>query len=122
MVFTVIVLGFLRLLAGVLGWPYWLALLCTSEICTVLRFLVLDYWVFRTQRPTWKRLWQYHVSNAVAFGIWWSVANVLRAAGVHYLLAALFAIPCTIGLNLLSDFRWTWRQRKLPGPSSTLPP
>ena len=112
--FTVMTIGLIKLLAGILAWPYALATICTSEICTVLRFLAVDHWVFERRRPTWTRLWQYHVSNAVGFCIWWSVANALRAAGVHYLLAATLAIPCTIGLSLLSDFLWIWRK---PHPS-----
>ena len=74
-----------------------------------LRFLVVGRWVFSHRAPTWKKLWQYHVANALGFGTWWGVANLLKAAGVHYMLAAVLAMFFSVGFNLLSNFLWIWR-------------
>jgi len=109
-VFAAVGLGLLKLMAGVLGWPYILATLLSGEIGTILRFLVVDRWVFRHPRPTLTRLWQYHVANALGFGIWWSVANLLEAAGVHYLVASVLAMFFSVGVNMLSNFWWIWRK------------
>jgi putative flippase GtrA len=109
-VFAAIGLGLLKLMAGVFGWPYFLATLLSGEIGTVLRFLVVDRWVFRHPRPTFMRLWQYHVANALGFGIWWSVANLLEMMGVHYLVAAILAMFFSVGVNMLSNFWWIWRK------------
>jgi putative flippase GtrA len=108
-VFAVASLGLLKLLVVSLAWPYAVATLCSGEICTILRFLVVDRWVFNHRALTWKKLCQYHAANALGFGIWWGVANLLKAAGVNYLLAAVLAMFFSVGFNLLSNFLWIWR-------------
>jgi putative flippase GtrA len=108
--FAVVSLGLLKLLGGSFAWPYAVATFCSGEICAILRFLAVDRWVFSHRAPTWKRLWQYHVANALGFGIWWGVANLLKAAGVHYLLAAVLAMFFSVGFNILSNFLWIWRK------------
>ena len=107
--FAVASLGLLKLLAGSFAWPYAIATFCSGEICTILRFLAVDRWVFSHHAPTWNKLWQYHVANALGFGVWWGVANLLKAAGVHYMLAAGLAMFFSVGFNLLSNFLWIWR-------------
>jgi putative flippase GtrA len=101
----------LKLFFGVLHWPYWFGTALQAEICTVLRFLVNDRWVFHHPRPTWQRLWQYHVANAGGFAVWWIIANLLQRAGVHYILSAVLAAACSSGVSLLSNFLWVWRKK-----------
>lgn len=108
--FAFVGLGSLKLIAGVLGLPYTLATLISGEIGTILRFLVVDRWVFLHPRPTFRRFWQYQIANALGFGIWWSVANLLEAAGVHYLVASVLAMFFSVGVNMLSNFGWVWRK------------
>ncbi|MCX6933147.1 MAG: hypothetical protein NTZ29_10745, partial [Verrucomicrobia bacterium] len=36
----------LKLMVGIMGWPYMVSTLGSGEIGTVLRFLVVDRWVF----------------------------------------------------------------------------
>ena len=103
-------LGLLKILAGILAWPYTLATLCSGEICTFLRFLMVDRWVFGHQRPSWQRLWQYHVANALGFAVWWTAANLLKSAGVHYLVASVLAMFFSVGFGLVSNFLWIWRK------------
>lgn len=103
-------LALIKAMAGVLGWPYPLATLLSGEICTIFRFLVVDRWVFGHARPTMKRLWQYHLANAVGFAIWWCAANGLKLAGVHYLLASVLAMFFSVGFSALSNFLWIWRK------------
>ena len=104
-------LGLIKVMAGMLAWPYELATLLSGEICTILRFLVVDRWVFNHARPTLTRLWQYHVANALGFAIWWSAANGLKFAGVHYLLASVLAMFFSVGFNFAANFLWIWRRR-----------
>lgn len=115
-VFAVLGIGLLKLMAGVLGWPYTLATLVSGEIVTILRFLVVDRWVFRHPRPTLRRLGQYHIANALGFGIWWSAANLLAAAGVQYLVASVLAMCFSVGINMLSNFGWIWRKPTIAKP------
>lgn len=117
--FAAVGIGLIKLMAGILGWPYFAATLCAGEIGTILRFFAVDRWVFGHRRPTWKRLGQYHVANALGFGVWWGAANVLQAIGVQYLLASILAMGFSVGFNLLSNFLWIWRKssvRPAPGP------
>lgn len=103
-------LGLLKIMVGFFAWPYTLATLCSGEITTLFRFLMVDRWVFHHRRPTWTRLWQYHVANAMGFAIWWSAANLLKTFGVHYLVASVLAMFVSVGFNLLSNFFWIWRK------------
>ena len=103
-------LALIKVMAGILEWPYALATLLSAEICTVFRFLLVDRWVFGHERPAVRRLWQYHVANALGFTIWWGAANVLRFAGVHYLVASVLALFFSVGFSILSNFFWIWRK------------
>jgi putative flippase GtrA len=113
--FSGVGLGLLKITAGVLAWPYAIATFCSGEICTLLRFLMVDRWVFRHRRPTWKRLWQYHLANVVGFAVWWSAANLLKSVGMHYLAASVLAMFFSVGFSMLSNFHWIWRK---PAPKS----
>jgi len=104
-------LGLIKVMAGMLTWPYALATLLSGEICTILRFLVVDRWVFNHPRPTLTRLWQYHIANALGFAIWWSAANGLKFAGVHYLLASVLAMFFSVGFSFATNFLWIWRKQ-----------
>ncbi|ACB75005.1 GtrA family protein [Opitutus terrae] len=109
-VFTVFGLGLLKLLVGVLHWPYAVSTFVQSETCNLLRFFVNDRWVFGRRRPTWRRLVQYHVANALGFAVWWAGANALKAIGVHYLLASVLAMAGSFGVSWMTNFYWIWRK------------
>jgi putative flippase GtrA len=109
-IFGGVSLVLIKIMAGLLAWPYALATLLSAEICTILRFLVVDRWVFSHARPTLMRLWQYHVANALGFTIWWSAANVLKSAGIHYLVSAVLATFFSVGFSMASNFLWIWRK------------
>lgn len=114
--FTALGLGLLKVFVDVWHWPYALSTLVQSETCNLLRFFVNDRWVFGRRRPTWTRLWQYHVANALGFIVWWGGANGLKALGMNYLLASLLAMLGSVGVSLLSNFGWVWRQRRREPP------
>ena len=112
-IFAALGIALIKLFAGVLQWPYAVATLVSGEIGTLLRFLAVDRWVFGHPRPTLRRLWQYHIANAVGFGIWWSASNLLKAAGVDYLLASVFGMVFSVGFSAASNFLWIWRKPML---------
>jgi putative flippase GtrA len=108
-------LSLLKLFVGVLGWPFWAASLVQAETCTLLRYLANDRWVFHQARPTWARLWKYHVANAGGFAVWWTTANALQRCDVPYLWAATLAVVCSTLLSLATNFLWVWRrERRVP--------
>ena len=74
--------------------PLVVATAAGAEVTLLLRFLINDRWVFGHRRPTWTRLWQFHVAGAGGGVIWWIVANLLPRFGVHYLLAAIAGTAC----------------------------
>jgi len=113
-VFLVLNTGFLYLLVGVLGVPVAAGTLVSAELCTLLRYLVNDHWVFGHPRPSWRRLWQYHVANGAAFVVWWVAANGLNLLGVHYLLAGILAVGFSTGFSMGTNFFWIWRHKHHP--------
>ena len=119
--------GLLYILVDGLGISFLIAPLISAELGIVLRFLGNDRWVFDHARPTWRRLGQYHVAVAGGFVVWWATSNLLVYLGVHYMLAALLAIGGSLGLNLVTNFHWIWRDHhpraaQTPGPDTTLIP
>jgi len=86
-----------------------LATFVSAEICTLLRYLMNQHWVFRLGGPSWKKLWQYHLANAGAFVVWWLGTNLLCWFGVNYLLASIAAVVFSTGFSFASNFYWIWR-------------
>jgi putative flippase GtrA len=110
LVFTGWGLGALYLLKERLMLSLFAATLITAETGTLLRFLVNDRWVFGYERPTFGRLWQFHVANAASFVIAAGVVNLLPLLGIHYLLASVMATACSVGVSMVMNFVWIWKR------------
>jgi len=108
---------FLKVLVGVLELRPIVGTLLAGELSTLLRYFVNDHWVFGHKRPTWRRLWQYHLANAGALALWWLATNAIILLGVNYLLAGILAIAFSTGFSMASNFYWIWR-KKHPAPHS----
>jgi putative flippase GtrA len=109
--FTVAGLTVLYVLRDVLHLPLIVATTAGGEVILLVRFLINDRWVFGYRRPTWTRLWQFHVAGAGGGAIWWIVANVLPRFGVNYLVAATAGTACSVILSMATNFLWVWRGR-----------
>jgi putative flippase GtrA len=105
------------ILVGLLHLSLLVATTISTELPLLLRFLINDRWVFGNRRPTWARLWQFHLASAGGAIVWWIVANALPRFGVHYLIASLAGTACSVCFSMLSNFLWIWRGRgqKAPG-------
>ena len=82
-----------------------------AEISTLLRFLINHYWVFGRISPRLADCAQFHIANAGAFLIWWSLTNLLIHLGMHYLAAGIVAVACSTLVSLATNFFWIWRKR-----------
>lgn len=87
-----------------------LATLLAAEITLLVRFLINDRWVFNHSRPTYRRLWQYHVASAAGTAIWWAVTNILPKFGVHYIIAATVGTACSVFFAMGTNFLWIWHK------------
>jgi putative flippase GtrA len=101
----------LYVLRDVFHLPLIMATAAGGEATLLFRFLINDRWVFGYRRPTWTRLWQFHVASAGGGLLWWIVANVLPRFGVHYLLAAAAGTACSVVVSMATNFLWVWRKR-----------
>jgi putative flippase GtrA len=110
--FYVIGTGLLYIARSVFGLPLMVATLVSAEFTTLVRFLINDRWVFGNLRPTWGRLWQYHVACAGGTAIWYVVSNALPRFGVHYLIASTIGTACSVFFSMVSNFAWVWRKRE----------
>jgi len=105
-------LGVLYLFTSILKMPLVISTLLSAEITLVLRFFINDRWVFHYRRPSWIRLWQFHVASAGGGTVWWIVSNTLPRFGVHYLIAATVGTACSVFFGMASNFLWVWRRRR----------
>lgn len=94
-----------------LGLSVLVATFLGAEACTLLRFMINHYWVFRLGNPTFRSCVHYHVANAGAFAVWWATANVLTLLDMHYLLAGIAAVAFSTLVSLATNFFWVWRKR-----------
>ena len=110
-------LGLLWLCIDVAGIAVFPSTVIASEVGTLLRFLVNDRWVFGHARPTWKRLWQYHLATIGGFVIWLTLTNLLVHQGLHYALAALGGMCGSILVSVSTNFLWIWRRQHAQPPA-----
>lgn len=101
---------FLFLFVDTLGLSVPVATFLAAEACTLLRFLINDYWVFGRRNPTFRSCVHYHIANAGAFAVWWVTANLLTVLGMYYLVAGIAAVGCSTLVSLTTNFFWIWRK------------
>lgn len=104
-------LALLYLLVDVLGLAVFVATVIATEVGTVLRFLVNDRWVFNHPRPTWRRLWQYHLATAGGIAVWLTTTNLLVNLGIHYAIASVLGMGCSVLVSVATNFLWIWRHQ-----------
>jgi len=109
--FIAVNLVLLYLFIDILGLTVFVSTLIATEIGTVMRFLVNDRWVFGHRTPTWGRLWQYHVATAGGIVIWLSMTNLITWWGIHYAIASVVAMACSVFVSMLTNFLWIWRHK-----------
>ncbi len=100
----------LYLFAGRWGMKVIVATLLSAEFCTLLRFVLNEWWVFGTRHFGWTRIWQYHTANVGAFVVWWFSANLLTRLGLNYLIASAAAVAFSTGFSFVSNVFWVWRK------------
>jgi len=111
-VFLGIGLGLLKIAKELLHMPLWLATAASTEVTLLIRFLVNDSWVFGHARPTWRRLWQFHVASAGGTAIAYVITVGLPSFGVDYMIAAIVGSAVSMGFSILTNFLWIWRHKE----------
>jgi putative flippase GtrA len=91
--------------------PLLAATIVSAELTLLIRFFINDAWVFKNQRPSWRRLWQFHVAGAGGFAVWLAVTNTLPLIGIHYLIASAAGSAVSMLFSILTNFLWIWRKR-----------
>lgn len=122
-------LGVLYVLADQLGWPVWLASPLAIQVSIIWNFLLNDSWTFRDKKAGaragfFKRLYRYNLVSLVGLGIQWGTALgmneffmrtfELDVPGFWKYPAQLTGIGVAMAWNFLSNFYFTWAQKK-PG-------
>lgn len=110
--FVAVNIAFLYAFVELMHMPVAVATIIAAEAGTLLRYLVNDRWVFGKTRPSWRRLWQYHVANAASLCIWWVATNLFAYFGAHYMIASVLAMACSVLISILTNFLWIWRSGK----------
>jgi len=111
MAFLGIGTGMLWLAREPLKMPLWLATAAAAEVTLLVRFLINDAWVFENKRPTWGRLWQFHMASAGGSAIWYAITNGLSAVGMNYLLASVAGSAISMLFSIATNFLWIWRKK-----------
>ena len=111
MAFLGIGTGLLWVAREPLKMPLWLATATSAELTMLIRFFINDAWVFENKRPSWRRLWQFHVAQAGGSAIWYVTANGLAAVGLNYLLASVVGSACSMLFSIATNFLWVWRKK-----------
>ena len=102
-----------------LGLSLTVASLLSSELITIVRYGVLDLWVFRSGGLSWKRCWEYHVANFSGFFLWTFIIVVLGdKLQWDHKIAAIAATMVTVCWSMATNFLWIWRKPKPKGKSS----
>lgn len=109
LLFMAINTGLLYIFVRFAGMRVWSSTLVSAEVCTLLRYLFNESWVFGTKIISRKRFLQYHLANGGAFAVWWIATNALNRAGINYLLASILAVAFSTGFSMVSNFLWIWR-------------
>jgi len=91
------------------------ATVASAEVCTILRFLLNEIWVFKTRKMSWLRLWRYHLANAVALVVWWIATNVLNRLGLNYIFSSILAVGFSTGISFTTNFFWIWKTKRTAG-------
>jgi len=101
------------LMVSILLLPVAVGTLVSALVGAILRFFVLDAWVFpklKNQGLLWRRFWKYQVTHATAYAGGWALINGLVLFGINYLVATLIATGVTTGFSMLSHFQWVWKR------------
>ncbi len=120
-------LGMLWLFSDILGWSLWVASPLAIEISIIWNFFLNDTWTFSDRKAEAsvgfvKRLYRYNGVSFVGLGIQFAAALAvnqmvmrnlgLTEPGIWKYPAQMVGIGVAMGWNFLSNFYFTWAQKK----------
>lgn len=83
-----------------------------AEFCTLLRYFINEYWVFKHGKASIKGCIHFHVVNMLSWASWWLVVNFLVVYGIHYQLSSILALGVSTCVSLFTNFYWIWSEKK----------
>lgn len=106
---TLVNLGVLYLLHGVLGLGFTRSSAIATELAIVSNYVGNELWTFHLRRLSWRRLVQYNAAALLGLLTTVVVATVVKEL-IHPLLAQLVGIAAGSGLNFAMNFGFIWRR------------
>lgn len=100
----------LYLCVDILKFDMGFSTIVSAEIVTLTKFFLLNRWVFGRFKVTLKELLKYHAANSFAFIAWLVIVNLLASSGVYYLFANIVTVLITTTINMLTNFKWVWKE------------
>lgn len=126
-------LGMLWLFSDMMGWSLWLASPLAIEISIIWNFFLNDTWTFSDRKADasvgfMMRLYRYNGVSFVGLGIQFAAALAVNEMVMRYLglaepgnwkyPAQMVGIGTAMGWNFLSNFYFTWAQKKPEAPAT----
>ena len=103
--------GVLYALHGRAGWPLIPASALAVEAAIFNNFLWNDRWTFKARDGARYRFIRFNLISLGGLLVNTMILAMLVAwAGIHYLVANLFAIAVAMAWNFAANSRWTWRR------------
>lgn len=106
---TIVNLGVLQLLHGLLGLPFPVGSAVATEIAILSNYVGNELWTFHLRKLSLRRLAQLNAGALLSLLVTVSVATAANGV-LHPLLAQLLGIGVGSGLNFAINFGWVWRR------------
>lgn len=82
----------------------------TAELSLIIRFLINDKMIFKSNNAFGISLLKFHIASASGFIIWWSITNLLSSFGIYYLYSSIIAVFFSTLFNFSTNFFWIWKK------------
>jgi dolichol-phosphate mannosyltransferase len=111
-VFLLLNSGILWLITECLNWTAIQATVFSCIFLTIIRFHVLDKYVFKSVKATLKKFTKYQFVTLLALFSYLAVTSQLIEIGIHYQVSAVIGIVFSTLINFFTNFLIVWNNEK----------